>query len=193
MDENFAFLKTAGWTSARRLNGYSFQTHIFSPTLSHCIRFSRLTHVDAWLVVSSAVRFVNLFLSSLKSSKNFSALPRVLLKDEGATLRLNNVEWLFGEMHCQLLLCLLIPHHDNRPRFSLCEDNFEWRIWFHCDFVWEAWLSAHYIIELLFFFSTWKINKINAWECKVNVSGSHFWWNRFNKYSYHLIWVRLSH
>lgn len=46
VDENFAILKTYGWTSARRLNGYSFQAHIFSFP-STCIHsFSRFTHVD---------------------------------------------------------------------------------------------------------------------------------------------------
>lgn len=163
MDENFAILKTYGWTSARRR---SFESAIAFKHNSHSLRsfvlrrlcllpchacmysfsFSRLHTSMPGSLFHLWCAFLFFFL--VDSQKHFfyfffqqARLWKVLLKDEGATLRLNNVEWLFGRWDAlstvffsfSFLVCLLIPHHDNRPRFTRTRrDNFEWKRWFHC-------------------------------------------------------------
>lgn len=87
--------------------------------------FYRVVHIRWSLMRWDCVRI--LFLSCLNtqlkklkrdSTRVFStAFVKVLLKYEGATLRLNNVEWLFSERCIVNSLRLLIPHRDNRPRF----------------------------------------------------------------------------
>lgn len=121
LDENFAILKTYGWTSARRrLNGFGFQTHNTHILFLAAYSFSRLhTSLDAWIAFSSAVCCFHLKHFSFVDCERGKKCSWKPMKEQ-TLLRPNNVEWLFfgwDALSTLLYSLRLIPHHDFRPRF----------------------------------------------------------------------------
>lgn len=105
------------------------QQHIFSPALSRCMySFSCFTHSKpGFYFYFSPLPLCVIFFARLESQKHFFFFIIIIIVKSALEIwrsnnALNNVEWLFGEMHCQLFMIIDL----------FTRNNFEWGKRFHC-------------------------------------------------------------